>query len=83
MDNQKTISPKEQIITHFPDYKAEIKSLYFNESFKELVNDFLFCERKLKRFQGLTKVKLANQYAVTLLELRNELLGYLKKQKQL
>ena len=84
MVNHSMSSLLKQIIAVYPEYEEEIIEIFHkDESFQELVNDFLFCERKLKRLQGSTKTKLASQYAVTLRELRDELLGYLKKQKQL
>ena len=80
MDDEVIISPKKLVIAHFPDYEIRINILFEeDESFGELVNDFLYCERELKRLSEKRRLSLANQYQATLNELKIELLEYLKE----
>ena len=69
--------------TYFPEYMEEIQAIFDkNENFTELVSDYLFCKKELKRLSNSNKYKKALEYKETLEDLEKELLKYLKAHKQ-
>ena len=70
------------ILSHFPNYKEEVESLFLtNNDFMVLVNEYLLCKKEVKMLVDSNKEEQAKAYIDTINELEQELIVILERQK--
>ena len=62
---------------YFPDFSDRLPALFKVENFRELAEDYIFCNFELKQLSLSKNEKLFKQYEETLQDLEEELLSYL------
>lgn len=66
------------IATHFSEYSDEIRTLYNgNESFVELINDFIFCEKEIEKLISLNRNNDIEIFMDVLAKLKEEVIKYI------
>ncbi len=69
-----------ELITEFPDSKKKIEWLLrFDETFQEIVEDYLFCKQELKKLSTTKSGSITTKYAQTIQDLKEELLARLEQ----
>ncbi len=70
------------MISHFPDYKEELKSHFTKDKYlMALANDYLLCKKEVKMLTDSNKAEQAMAYIDTINELEHDLLAILEKLK--
>ncbi len=70
------------IAIHFSEYSDEIRTLYNgNESFVELISDFIFCEKEIEKLISLNKNNDIEIFKNVLAELKEEIMKYIIRTK--
>ncbi len=85
VDNRLENSTREQILSQLPAYMAELDSLFESgeESFKELVYDYLLCKKEENRLTDAGKADRAFEYEEVFKKLEEELLEVLEQKEKL
>ncbi len=69
-----------ELITEFPDSNKKIEWLLrYDETFQEIVEDYLFCKQELKKLSATKSVSITTKYAETIQDLKEELISRLRQ----